>query len=69
MTRFFVRKETYKERITICKGCEHYFKLTGNCKLCGCFMKVKHKLAMAECPIGKWGKYKEGIVNGVSITT
>ena len=57
MNKFFVSTEVYEDRITICKGCVYYFKPTGTCKACGCFMKVKHKLAMASCPIGKWDKY------------
>ena len=59
MTSFFVTKETYKERITICKGCEHYFKLTGSCKVCGCFMRVKARIAPLSCPKGYWQKTRE----------
>ena len=61
-------QDVIDERWSLCSGCE-FLTEKNACKKCGCFMKVKHKLAMAECPIGKWGKYKEGIVNGVSITT
>ena len=39
-----------------CQGCEHLIKLTSSCKKCGCFMKVKTRLATARCPIGKWEK-------------
>lgn len=27
-------------------------------KLCGCVMRIKAKLILAECPVGKWGKFK-----------
>ena len=40
-------------RINICLGCEHLMKHT-RCAKCGCFMKVKTRLAQAKCPIGKW---------------
>ena len=33
----------------------HYRKKV---KLCGCFMKVKTKMAFAKCPIGTWHPYK-----------
>ena len=39
-----------------CQKCEFLLKPTNNCKKCGCFMKVKTKVATASCPIGKWGK-------------
>ena len=39
-----------------CNKCEFLLKPTNNCKKCGCFMKVKTKVATASCPIGKWGK-------------
>ncbi len=56
MNRFFVSKSLYNKRLGECRKCEHYFKYTGNCKLCGCFMKVKCSMAFMECPIGKWNK-------------
>jgi hypothetical protein len=42
------------ERYEICKACPELIKLTKQCKKCGCFMNLKVKLALAECPIGKW---------------
>ena len=37
-----------------CQKCEFLLKPTNNCTKCGCFMKVKTKVATARCPIGKW---------------
>jgi hypothetical protein len=51
----YVSKEVQEERFSICAGCPELMKLTNQCKLCGCFMKLKVKLAHAECPAGKWG--------------
>ena len=48
-------EEVLKMRWDICSGCE--FLHDDKCSECGCFMKVKHKLAMAKCPIGKWDRY------------
>jgi len=48
-------EEVLKMRWDLCTGCE--FLNNNKCEKCGCFMKVKHKLAMASCPVGKWEKY------------
>ena len=48
-------EEVLKMRWDLCSGCE--FLKDNKCEKCGCFMKVKHKLAMASCPVGKWDKY------------
>jgi len=45
-----------EKRYNICKGCEHFIKLTTQCTQCGCIMKAKTTLKHAECPVGKWGK-------------
>jgi hypothetical protein len=47
-------EEKAEERFSICKACPELIKLTTQCKKCGCFMKVKTKLDLATCPIGKW---------------
>ena len=56
MNKFLTSTDRYKERLEICKGCEHYFKLTGSCKLCGCFMRVKAKISAMSCAANpkKW---------------
>ncbi len=59
MNRFFVPDNVYKDRITICKSCVYYFKPTGTCKDCGCFMKIKARLAPMECGQKKWQKTTE----------
>ena len=48
--------EVIERRMAECQGCEHFIKGTSQCKKCGCFMKVKSRIATASCPIGKWGK-------------
>ena len=43
-----------EERKKICSLCPYLYKPTFTCKKCGCFMKIKTKLANAKCPEGKW---------------
>jgi hypothetical protein len=42
------------KRYSICESCPSFLSLTHQCKECGCFMKMKVKLADATCPLGKW---------------
>ena len=48
-------EEVLKMRWDLCLGCE--FLKDNKCQKCGCMMKVKHKLAIASCPVGKWDRY------------
>jgi hypothetical protein len=50
----WVDDEKSNSRFSLCKACPELIKLTSQCKKCGCFMKMKTKLAEATCPIGKW---------------
>ena len=59
MNKFFVPKEIYEDRINICKSCVYYFKPSGQCKRCLCFMKVKARISSQECPQKYWGKTTE----------
>ena len=59
MNKFFVPNEVYEDRITICKSCIYYFKPTGTCKDCGCFMKIKARLSTMGCSQKKWEKTTE----------
>lgn len=52
---WFVTKEEYHQRYSICKSCpdlnDGMFK---ECKHCNCVMTFKCGLADAKCPIDKW---------------
>jgi hypothetical protein len=50
----WVDEEISTKRYDICKVCPEFIKLTTQCKQCGCVMKIKSKLELASCPIGKW---------------
>ena len=59
MNKFFVSNNIYEDRIAICKSCVYYFKPTGSCKVCKCFMKIKARLAPMACPKKYWDKTTE----------
>ena len=50
----YVSDDIQKTRFDICQSCPEFVKLTTQCKKCGCVMKLKTKLPLASCPIGKW---------------
>lgn len=50
----YADEPTALDRWNICKDCPELIKVTGNCKKCGCFMKLKVKLEEATCPLNKW---------------
>ena len=52
--QWFVKREEYDLRLNVCKSCEHYRSLLGQCGVCGCFMKIKGAFAQQKCPIDKW---------------
>jgi hypothetical protein len=44
-----------KERMDICRTCDHFSTATQRCGVCGCVMPLKTTLGPASCPIDKWG--------------
>ena len=51
---WFVEKENANRRMEVCKECPKFVKISTQCKICLCFMPIKTKLNMTECPMGKW---------------
>lgn len=49
-----VAEDIAQSRMSICQSCEHFLKMTGQCKKCGCIMGLKTKLSNASCPVGNW---------------
>lgn len=43
----------YERRVATCKRCPKLLP-TGNCSVCGCFVKDKAKYVGESCPLGKW---------------
>tara|TARA_R100001440_G_C2504280_1_gene117040 strand:- start:305 stop:700 length:396 start_codon:yes stop_codon:yes gene_type:complete len=59
LNSFLVSKDIYKNRLDTCRGCKDYFKPTGSCKVCGCFMRIKASISVMECPKQYWLATKE----------
>ena len=57
--QIFVPDHIAEERLNICLSCEKLYKPTKSCKLCGCFMIAKTKLANQACPVKKWTIYQK----------
>lgn len=49
-----VTKETYVERITICRQCDQFRTQFRTCKQCNCFMPMKARHKNSTCPLNKW---------------
>lgn len=47
-------EELYRQRLTLCKGCESL--LNGMCRVCGCFVEMRAAVRKNGCPgiIKKW---------------
>ena len=63
---WFVDPENSKRRLDVCKECPKYIKLSTQCKICLCFMPLKTKLNMSECPMGKWKEVDKEYPNTVN---
>jgi hypothetical protein len=48
-----VTEQVYNSRMNICNACPKLLK-TGNCGVCGCFVKAKTQYVDESCPINKW---------------
>ena len=57
----FAKIDEYEKRLSICAKCPNYTKTLGigRCKICGCVMAIKAKIATMQCPEKKWGKEQE----------
>jgi uncharacterized Fe-S radical SAM superfamily protein PflX len=49
-----VEDKIKEQRLSKCKICEHYSKLTRQYKKCGCFVDFKTSLHGAHCSTGLW---------------
>lgn len=49
-----VSEEVKEHRLAICQACPYLFKISKQCRKCGCFMPAKASLPNASCPIDKW---------------
>ena len=49
-------KITANQRYSICKTCDEFRSSIKQCKICGCFMPLKVRLAFEKCPKEKWNE-------------
>jgi len=47
-------KKQAEERMKICMTCPQYVADENRCSLCGCYLRVKIRIATESCPINKW---------------
>tara|TARA_R110000744_G_scaffold198345_5_gene317595 strand:- start:2538 stop:2810 length:273 start_codon:yes stop_codon:yes gene_type:complete len=51
-----VTHEEYEDRISICMGCPFVNYKEDRCNDCGCYIKIKARLKVEDCPQGYWRK-------------
>ncbi len=47
-------EEVYEKRMKICKKCPKYDEKQNRCIECGCYLPMKAKFALDDCPLNKW---------------
>jgi hypothetical protein len=52
--RVAVSADETEKRLSICQQCEFFRTSDGTCSQCGCFIRLKAKLATEACPLEKW---------------
>ena len=55
----FVSEDVYKERYSICKGCERFDEVENKCMECGCYIPAKARVVLDSCPLEKWTADKD----------
>jgi len=63
----FADHATFEKRIDICSGCEYITSTLGmnRCKLCGCGLMIKTRLAVSSCPIQKWTRMTDAEIEAM----
>lgn len=56
IAKVFVSSEVQKTRMALCRECEHFDSLLARCKICGCFLEAKTRLAGFHCALDQIGE-------------
>jgi hypothetical protein len=51
-----VSNDVHQSRIEICKRCDKYDQYQKRCYECGCFIDVKARFVIEQCPLDKWNE-------------
>lgn len=51
--------DVFEQRMSVCKGCEHFNSEKIKCKECGCQLIHKASDALESCPLKKWDMDQE----------
>lgn len=54
-----VSNDVYSERLDICKSCEKYDEKETKCFECGCYLPIKARFILDDCPLNKWDMKEE----------
>ena len=58
-----VSNSDYKDRIDICKACHFLNHKENRCTDCGCYVVVKARLKVEDCPQGYWKKQDTRVID------
>lgn len=53
-----VTHEEYEDRLMVCHSCPFLNHKETQCTDCGCYVKVKARLKVEDCPQGYWKRLK-----------
>jgi hypothetical protein len=56
IAKVFVSSDVQKTRMALCHECEHFDSLLARCKICGCFLEAKTRLAGFHCALDQIGE-------------
>jgi hypothetical protein len=56
IAKVFVSSDVQKARMALCKECEHFESMLARCKICGCFLEAKTRLAGFHCALDQIGE-------------
>jgi hypothetical protein len=56
ISKVFVSKEVQQTRMDLCRACDHFDSLLARCKICGCFLEAKTRLAGFHCALDQIGE-------------
>lgn len=51
-----VSNKDFKERVAVCNACPFLNYKENRCEDCGCYINIKARLKVEDCPQGYWRK-------------